>query len=361
MKIAIVTDAWHPQVNGVVRTLDMTIRLLQERGHDVGCITPDQFLTLPMPGYSQIRLAVAPRIGARRRLAEIAPDVVHIVTEGPIGWSARKWCIDHDVPFTTAFHTRFPDYAAVRTGLSAEYFWPVMRRFHNRSAAIFVSTERLRDELDSRAIYGGRIWSRGIDTRLFRPDGPRHAAMEHLPKPVLLSVGRIAAEKNLEAFLHLDVPGTKVIVGDGPALATLRQRYPDALFLGAFEGDDLASAYRAADVFVFPSLTDTFGMVMIEALACGTPVAGFPVAGPLDIVGDKGRGVDNSLTVPVGALDDDLASAIRRAAMLPGQAAADYGASYDWNRCTDQFIAGLCHAFMRPKVDQGRRRVMSQA
>lgn len=164
MKIAIVTDAWHPQVNGVVRTLDMTIRLLQERGHDVGCITPDQFLTLPMPGYSQIRLAVAPRIGARRRLAEIAPDVVHIVTEGPIGWSARKWCIDHDVPFTTAFHTRFPDYAAVRTGLSAEYFWPVMRRFHNRSAAIFVSTERLRDELDSRAIYGGRIWFCGVST-----------------------------------------------------------------------------------------------------------------------------------------------------------------------------------------------------
>tara|TARA_B110001454_G_scaffold191721_1_gene191552 strand:+ start:1639 stop:2724 length:1086 start_codon:yes stop_codon:yes gene_type:complete len=361
MKIAIATDAWHPQVNGVVRTLEMTIRLLGDRGHEVVCITPDQFLTIPMLGYSQIRLAMAPRIGARRRLAAIAPDVVHIVTEGPIGWSARKWCIDHDVPFTTAFHTRFPDYAAVRTGLPAEYFWPVMRRFHNRSAAIFVSTERLRSELDRRAIYGGRIWSRGIDTRLFHPNGPLHPTMEHLPKPVLLSVGRIAAEKNLEAFLRLDMLGTKVIVGDGPVMATLRQRYPDAVFLGALEGEALASAYRAADVFVFPSVTDTFGMVMIEALACGTPVAGFPVAGPLDIIGEKGRGVDNGLAVPVGALDKDLASAITRATMLSTEAAARYGASYDWEHCTDQFVAGLNHAYQYGRPAPGRSMAISQA
>lgn len=361
MRIAIATDAWLPQVNGVVRTLDMTIGLLEARGQEVGCITPQQFLTIPMPGYSQIRLAVAPRMGVRRRLAAIVPDVVHIVTEGPIGWSARKWCIDHDVPFTTAFHTRFPDYAAVRTGLSAEYFWPVMRRFHSQSAAIFVSTERLRLELDSRGIYGGRIWSRGIDTGLFRPDGPSHPAMDHLPKPVLLSVGRIAAEKNLEAFLRLDVPGSKVIVGDGPALASLRQRYPDAHFLGSLEGKELASAYRAADVFVFPSLTDTFGMVMIEALASGVPVAAFPVPGPLDIVGEHGRGADGILPTPVGALDDDLASAITRASMLPREAAAHYGGSYDWEKCTDQFIAGLNHACAcHPELQQARR-VMSLA
>lgn len=360
MRIAIATDAWFPQVNGVVRTLEMTIRLLKERGHIVECITPDQFLTIPMPGYQQIRLALAPRLSTRRRLKGAMPDVVHIVTEGPIGWSARRWCIDQDVPFTTAFHTRFPDYAAVRTGIPADYFWPVMRRFHNRSAAIFVSTQRLKDELDSRAIPGGRLWSRGIDTSLFHPDGPLHPALEHLPKPVLLSVGRIAAEKNLEAFLRLDVPGTKVIVGDGPALGSLRLRYPDALFMGSLEGEALARAYRAADVFVFPSLTDTFGMVMIEALASGVPVAGFPVPGPLDIVGEAGLGADGTLSTPIGALDEDLAQAITRAAAMPRSAAAHYGRGFDWERCTDQFVAGLQHACQHRSVDE-RRMAISHA
>jgi glycosyltransferase involved in cell wall biosynthesis len=355
MKIAIATDAWHPQVNGVVRTLDTTIGLLQERGFEVACITPDQFLTLPMPGYSQIRLALAPRLGVRRRLSEATPDVVHIVTEGPIGWSARKWCLDHEVPFTTAFHTRFPDYAAVRTGMSPNFFWPVMRRFHRRSEAVFVSTVRLREELENRGIAGGCLWSRGIDVRLFSPGGARHPRLAGLQGPILLSVGRIAAEKNLEAFLRLDVQGTKVVVGDGPLLATLRHKYPGALFMGNLSGEELASAYRAADVFVFPSLTDTFGMVMIEALASGLPVAGFPVPGPLDIVGEAGRGPDSNLATPVGALDKDLAVALRRALMLPRDAAARHGASYDWNRCTDQFIAGLDHACGRG----GRRRVIN--
>lgn len=344
MRIAIATDAWEPQVNGVVRTLRMTIDQLRQRGRAIGMVTPDRFLTVPMPGYSEIRLAVAPRGGTRRALKGFAPDVVHIVTEGPIGWAARRWCIDKGVPFTTAFHTRFPDYVAVRTGMSPDWFWPVMRRFHQPSAAVFVSTPRLRDELAYRGIEGGRIWSRGIDTALFRPDGPVDGRLADLPRPVLLSVGRVAAEKNLEAFLAAEVPGSKVVVGDGPALPLLKQLYPRAVFTGALTGEALANAYRAADAFVFPSLTDTFGLVMIEALACGLPVAGFPVPGPLDIVGATGRGPEGLLPAPVGSLYDDLAAAIDGALRLNREAAADYGHSFQWSRCTDQFEAGLEHA-----------------
>ncbi|MGE4429636.1 MAG: glycosyltransferase family 4 protein [Sphingobium sp.] len=344
MRIAIATDAWQPQVNGVVRTLRMTIQQLKERGHAVGLVTPNDFLTVPMPGYGEIRLAIAPRAGTRRTLQGFAPDVVHIVTEGPIGWAARRWCMDHDVAFTTAFHTRFPDYAAVRTGMSADWFWPVMRRFHRRSSAVFVSTPRLRDELAYRGITGGRIWSRGIDTALFRPDGPIDERLARLPRPILLSVGRVAAEKNIEAFLEAETPGSKVVIGDGPALGALKRRYPQAVFTGALNGDALAAAYRTADVFVFPSLTDTFGLVMIEALACGLPVAGFPVPGPLDILGASGRGPENALPAPVGRVDDDLAAAIAGALRLDRRGAADYGRSFQWSACTDQFEAGLKHA-----------------
>jgi len=341
MKIAIATDAWVPQVNGVVRTLQMTVAQLVERGHDVELISPDQFLTMPMPGYSEIRLAIAPRGGMRKALDAFAPDVVHVVTEGPVGWAARRWCINKRVAFTTAFHTRFPDYLAVRTGMSPDWFWPVMRRFHQPSSAVFVSTARLRDELNYRGIANGRIWSRGIDTSIFRRDGGRHPALLSQSGPVLLYVGRVATEKNLEAFLNADIFGTKVVVGDGPALPQLRQQYPKTVFMGALAGEELADVYRAADVFVFPSLTDTFGLVMIEALACGTPVAGFPVQGPLDIVGATGRGPETTLVQPVGALHDDLVVAIRGALRVERAAAADYGRSFQWERCTDQFEAGL--------------------
>lgn len=344
MRIAIATDAWTPQVNGVVRTLTVTVGQLAERGYDVELIVPDQFLTVPMPGYREIRLAVAPGLGIRRTLGNFAPDVVHIVTEGPIGWSARRWCLEHQVPFTTAFHTRFPDYASVRTGLSPDWFWPIMRHFHASSQAVFVSTERLRDELHGRGIEPGRIWSRGIDTALFHPGQSALPQLAGLPRPILLSVGRVSAEKNLEAFLDADVPGTKVIVGDGPALPDLKRRYPDALFLGALHGPDLARAYAAADVFVFPSRTDTFGLVMIEALACGVPVAGLPVPGPLDIIGAHGRGPKDELTRPIGVLDEDMARAITGALRLDRGDAAAYGHSFDWDACTDQFLAGLRHA-----------------
>ncbi|MFC0202689.1 glycosyltransferase family 4 protein [Novosphingobium soli] len=344
MKLALATDAWLPQVNGVVRSLTATVEHLVGRGHQVETITPDRFLTLPMPGYASIRLAMAPRFGVRRMLDKASPDIVHIATEGPIGWAARGWCLSRGVPFTSAFHTRFPEYAAVRTGLSAAYFWPILQRFHAQSQAVMVSTRSLAEELEGRGIGPTRAWSRGIDHALFRLEGPRHPAMSALPGPVLLNVGRVAPEKNLEAFLGLETPGTKVVVGDGPALDTLRRRYPDAIFLGALCGEALASAYRAADCFVFPSLTDTFGLVVIEALACGTPVAAFPVTGPIDILGPDGRGVDHRVGWPAGAIDADLARAIDGALTVERTDAAALGALYSWERATDQFLAAIATA-----------------
>lgn len=348
MKLALATDAWLPQVNGVVRSLTSTVEHLVRRGHTVETITPDRFLTMPMPGYASIRLAMAPRFGVRRMLDKAAPDIVHIATEGPIGWAARGWCLSRSVPFTSAFHTRFPEYAAVRTGLSAEYFWPILQRFHAQSQAVMVSTRSLAGELKGRGIGPTAAWSRGIDHAQFRPDGPRHPAMTGLSGPVLLNVGRVAPEKNLEAFLSLDVPGTKVVVGDGPALESLRRRFPQALFLGALSGEALASAYRAADCFVFPSLTDTFGLVVIEALACGTPVAAFPVTGPVDILGPEGRGVETVLARPGGAVDADLARAVDAALAVRREDAAAMGALYSWERATDQFLAAINGALALP-------------
>lgn len=348
MRIAICTDAWHPQVNGVVRSLAMTVHQLTQRGHAVELITPDQFRTLPLPGYSEIRLALAPRFGTRRSLSAFAPEIVHIATEGPIGWSARRWCLANDVPFTTAFHTRFPDYAALRTGLDAERFWPLMRRFHAASRAVLVSTPSLAAELAARGLPQARLWSRGIDRALFRPGHAPLPELAALPGPIMLYVGRVAAEKNLPAFLDAPVTGTKVVVGDGPELERLRQRYPEVRFLGALSGEDLARAYCSADVFVFPSRTDTFGLVLIEALACGLPVAGFPVAGPLDVIGADGRGADGTMPATIGVLHDNLTFAIQRALRLDPLAAAVYGAGFGWDRATDQFEAALAEAAIRP-------------
>jgi glycosyltransferase involved in cell wall biosynthesis len=343
MRIAIATDAWYPQVNGVVRTLAATVAELDRRGYEVELITPDRFLTVPMPGYSSIRLAMAPRFTVRRTLDAFAPDIVHISTEGPIGWSARSWCLSREVPFTTAFHTRFPDYAAVRTGISAERFWPIMQRFHGPSRAVLVATRSLEDELRGRGICHTRPWSRGIDHWMFRPEGDLHPALATLPRPILLNVGRIAPEKNLEAFLGAPVVGTKVVVGDGPSLEDLRRRYPDAVFLGPLSGEILASAYRSADCFVFPSKTDTFGLVVIEALASGVPVAAYPVAGPVDILGREGRGPHGDFPDRIGVLDDDLSRAITGALELDRGSAAAFGARHSWDRATDQFV-GAIHA-----------------
>jgi len=348
LKIAIATDAWYPQVNGVVRTLGATVAELDRRGYEVELITPERFLTVPMPGYAAIRLAMAPRFSARRMLDDFAPDIVHIATEGPIGWSARGWCKARGVPFTTAFHTRFPEYAALRTGISAERFWPIMARFHGASRGVLVATPSLAAELARRGIAHTRAWSRGIDSGQFRPDGATLPAMADLPRPILLNVGRVSLEKGLDAFLDADVAGTKVVVGDGPALDDLRRRYPQVHFLGSLAGEDLAAAYRSADCFVFPSRTDTFGLVVIEALACGLPVAAFPVAGPIDIVGRDGRGIDGQMPATIAALHDNLAEAIGRALRLDRRAAAVFGARFTWERATDQFLAAITQALRQP-------------
>lgn len=338
MRIALCTDAWHPQVNGVVRTLAATVERLTARGHEVELVTPSQFLTVPLPGYSEIRVAMLPRFGTRRTLSDFAPDVVHIATEGPIGWSARSWCKANGVPFTSAFHTRFPEYAAVRTGLSPERFWPLMRRFHGSSRAVLVSTPTLAGELASHGITRTRLWTRGIDRDLFHPGHEPLPELANLPRPLMLNVGRVAIEKNLVAFLEADVAGTKVVVGDGPALAKLKEQFPKVVFLGACHGEKLARAYASADVFVFPSRTDTFGLVMIEALACGLPVAAYPVPGPLDVIGQSGHGPANDLPMQIGALDEDLSLAIRKALRCDRTGAAVQGARYNWDRATDQFL-----------------------
>lgn len=352
MRIAICTDAWHPQVNGVVRTLSMTVERLTARGYEVELVTPAQFLTVALPGYSEIRLALAPRFGTRRLLTQFQPEIVHIATEGPIGWAARRWCRSRGVPFTSAFHTRFPDYAAVRTGLDARHFWPLMRRFHAPSRAVLVSTPTLGRELGEHGIWQWKPWSRGIDRDLFHPGHAPLPELAGVPGPIMVNVGRVAIEKNLTAFLDARVEGTKVVVGDGPDLGELRARYPHVQFTGALSGERLARAYCSADVFVFPSRTDTFGLVMIEALACGVPVAAYPVPGPLDIVGAGGLGPDDALAAPVGALDDDLEAAIRRALACDPAGCAAYGANYSWEAATDQFIAALSEATRRETLSE---------
>jgi glycosyltransferase involved in cell wall biosynthesis len=279
MRIALVSDAWRPQVNGVVRTLETTVGVLRARGHVVETITPDAFRTVACPSYPEIRLALGCSREVTRRLDLFDGDAVHIATEGPLGWAARGWCLSHGMPFSTSFHTRFPDYVAMRTHLPARWFWPVVRRFHAPAGAVMVATETLAAELAEHGIGRTHRWSRGVDLDLFRPDVPPLATLADLPRPILLHVGRVAVEKNIGAFLSADVAGTRVVVGDGPARAALAAAHPDAVFLGALHGAALAAAYAAADVLVFPSRTDTFGLVMIEALASGTPVAAYPVPG----------------------------------------------------------------------------------
>lgn len=329
-KIAIVTDAWKPQTNGVVRTLTSTCEHLRSWGCEVDIIAPDRFRSVPCPTYPEIRLALTLPGAVGRMLGRLAPDAVHIATEGPLGLAARRYCHARGVPFTTAYHTQFPDYLARRTGLPPGAFWPYIRWFHRPAERVMVATHSIREELRAQGLTRLHHWSRGVDLACFGPDAPRPQEYDTLEGPILLYVGRVAVEKNIEAFLACDYPGTKVVVGDGPARAGLQQRFPDALFLGKRTGSDLAGCYAHADVFVFPSRTDTFGLVMIEALACGTPVAAFPVAGPRDIVTDA-----------VGALSDDLARAIDAARFCERKDCIAAAKGFSWEIATRQFLAGL--------------------
>lgn len=333
MRIAIVTDAWAPQVNGVVRTLTATKAQLEASGHAVMVVSPDLYPSLPCPTYPEIRLAVVTAGSVGERLAKFAPDAVHLSTEGPLCLSARRWCLRNGWRFTTAYHTQFPDYFAARTGIGAEWVWPYFRWFHAASSAVMVSTPSVRAVLRDHGIAHSVPWSRGVDLDAFSPDTAPHPAFAALPRPIQLYVGRVAVEKNIEAFLASSHSGTRVVVGDGPARAVLEAKYPDAVFLGALSGAPLSGAYAGADVFVFPSRTDTFGLVMIEALASGTPVAAFPVSGPIDIVSPE-----------TGALDDDLDAAISQALTRGRADCAVYGRTYTWAASAAQFLAALVPA-----------------
>jgi len=328
MRILLPTDAWFPQVNGVVRTLDTVVRELAAMGHEVNVVGPDRFRTVPAPGYPEIRLAVAPGRRLARMMDDWAPDAVHIPVEGPIGWAARAHCRRRGWPFSSSYHTRAGDYAKAKWGLSPDWGFAVQRAFHAPSASFMVQTRTLERELAARGFRNIRSWGRGVDLSLFRP---HPGADLGLPRPVSMYVGRVSTEKNLEAFLSLDLPGSKVVVGDGPQRRAYEARFPDVRFLGYRSGDDLAYAYSAADVFVMPSRFETFGLVMLEALACGTPVAAFPVHGPIDVIGDA----------PVGVLDEDLRSAALRAAAIPRERCRAYAEGFSWRRSAEEFVANL--------------------
>jgi len=330
MRIALVTDAWAPQVNGVVRTLTEVTGELRRRGHEVEVISPDLYRSLPCPTYPEIRLALTGHRGVGRRLERFAPEAVHISTEGPLGWAARRWCLARRHAFTTAYHTQFPDYLARRTGLPASLFWPYICRFHGPSAGIMVATETIRRQLRAHGLGELRPWGRGVDLANFGPNLAPPDLFFELPRPIQLYVGRVAVEKNIEAFLRNAHPGSKVVVGNGPALARLQAAFPDAHFLGEQTGLALAACYAGADVFVFPSRTDTFGLVMIEALACGTPVAAYPVPGPLDVLAPES-----------GAMDERLEDAIAGALRLDREACLAHGRSFSWEASADQFLAAL--------------------
>jgi glycosyltransferase involved in cell wall biosynthesis len=328
IRIAIITDAWHPQINGVVRTLSAVRDGLIAAGHQVLVIGPDRFRTVPCPGYSTIRLAIGAGAKLGRELAEFAPDAVHIATEGPLGRAARAYCLAQKWPFTTAYHTRFPEYVRARCGVPLSWSYAVLRRFHAPSKGVMVATETMRRELAARGFGRLVAWTRGVDTELFRPGC---ASAIELPRPVFLYIGRVAVEKNLPGFLDLDLPGSKLVVGDGPLLAAVRRRYPAVHFTGAKSGETLVRHYAAADVMVMPSRTETFGLVLLEALACGVPVAAFPSAGPSDVIGDSGAGV----------IDDDLAAAARAALSIPRERCRAHALRFSWQASIDQFIGHL--------------------
>jgi glycosyltransferase involved in cell wall biosynthesis len=320
MKLVIVTDAWRPQINGVVRTLERVSAELTAQGDTVEVVGPDRFPNFAMPGYAEIRLAVLPRARLARMLDALRPDALHIATEGPLGLAARAIAMRRGWRFTTSFHTRFAEYLSARTGIPPRATWALLRRFHNASAGTFAATPSLREELTGRGFRHVLPWTRGVDLELFRPGLPTPCAQAWagLPRPVFLYAGRVAVEKNIAAFLALDLPGSKVVVGDGPQRAALQARHAGVHFAGWRQGEELARAYRGADVMVFPSRTDTFGLVLLEAMASGTPVAAFPVMGPRDVVGAG------------GVLDEDLRRACLAALEVPRAQARAEAERFSW-------------------------------
>lgn len=331
MRILIATDAWYPQPNGVVRVIGTVIDRLKRRGHQVGVVSPDSFVTIPCPAYSELPLAILPGRKTREAIDRFAPDAIHIATEGPIGRAARRYCIGRSLPFTTAFHSKFPEYVNARTGLPVSWLYKGMRRFHAPASAVMTPAPAVHRELRSRGFDNLALWSHGVDTDVFKPGPKTFLDDSRFARPVFMYVGRVTIDKNLPGFLDLDLPGSKVVVGTGPARDGLVRRYPDTRFYTAQNDEELAALYNAADAFVFPSLTDTFGLVMLEALACGVPVAALPVTGPLDVVGDSGA----------GCLSDDLRAAAIGALEIDPARCVAHAASFSWEHVTDQFLSFL--------------------
>lgn len=331
MRIMIVTDAWEPQVNGVVRTLKQTRAELQKLGHTVGLLTPLEFRTLPCPTYPEIRLSLFPDSKVGKRLKDFQPDAVHIATEGPLGLAARRFCLRNRLPFTTAYHSRFPEYVNLRFGIPLAWSYAWLRRFHNAASAVMAPTRVVIEDLEQHGFHNVALWSRGVDLETFKP-GPRDRLQTR--KPIFIYVGRVAVEKNVESFLELELPGSKWVCGDGPAAAQLRARYPDVNWLGVLNPQELAQVYNSADVFVFPSRTDTFGLVLLEAMACGCPVAAYPVTGPIDVIGMDGP----------GALRDDLKEACLAALTIDRTEVRRFAERYSWAAASQQFLTHL-HPF----------------
>lgn len=332
LRIAIITDACKPQINGVVTTLETTDRLLVEMGHKVKMITPSEFKTFPCPTYPSIRLAYRCKTQLFSALDDFKPERIHIVTEGPLGLTARKYCLQHNLAFTTSFHTLFPEYINMRYKIPVSWGYKLMRWFHAPAKQIMVPTASIERKLQGFGFKNVMVrWSRGVDTALFRP---RTKSFLDLPRPVCMYVGRVAIEKNIRAFLNLDLPGSKVVVGNGPQLESLREEYPEVIFTGFQFGESLANYMAAADVFVFPSRTDTFGIVILDALASGVPVAAYPVPGPIDILSDPS----------IGRLHDDLKQAISEALALDQENCRNFALQFTWEKCTEQFKNNLVPA-----------------
>lgn len=328
MRLALVSDAWRPQVNGVARTLGVLQNGLVAAGHQVDTITPDRFLTVPCPTDPNVQLAVGARPHLTRLIEALAPDAIHIATEGPLGLAARRYCMRNNFQFTTAYHTKYPEYLWARFGFPMAWTYAALRLFHHKSSGVMVATETVRQELVTRGFERVALWTRGVDVTTFRP-GCLPAL--DLPRPVFLYVGRVAAEKNLPRFLDLDLPGSKLVVGDGHLLPEMKRRYPNVHFAGCQEGEVLVRHYASADVFVLPSRTETFGLVLLEALACGVPVAALPVPGPIDVIGDSGAGI----------LDWDLRAAALAALRIPREVCRSHAMRFSWTNSIDQFLGHL--------------------
>ncbi|HXY21909.1 MAG TPA: glycosyltransferase family 1 protein [Burkholderiaceae bacterium] len=328
MKILTVTDAWHPQVNGVVRTIEATNRELARAGHEVHVISPQSFFTVACPGYGEIRLSVLPYRRLARMVRAIAPDAVHIATEGPLGLAARRYCVSRRMAFTTAYHTRFPQYLKAMYGIPEVWVYRFLRWFHRPAHCMLTPTAHIERELAQWGIGNFARWTRGVDLDVFHPVAESSPFVQGSPHPIFLFVGRVSVEKNIDAFLNLDLPGTKLVAGIGPELQLLRERHPEVRFLGILSREELAQLYSSVDVFVFPSRTDTFGLVLLEALACGTPVAAYPVQGPLDVVGGSG----------VAVLDEDLRKAALAALRIDRHTCRAYAERFSWAAATQQFL-----------------------